>query len=111
MLMPKNSQPAQNSISNEAKDNTFSNITSRLGEIQKIEHLTDKEIQLLSTPKRVSRAELKINGENFPAWRILFNDALGPGKGGIRFHPDVSEDEVKSLAFWMTIKDSLACRS
>lgn len=33
---------------------------------------------------------------------------MGPGKGGIRFHPEVSEDEVKSLAFWMALKNSLA---
>ena len=55
-----------------------------------------------------SEAKLKVGEEEIPAWRIVFNDALGPGKGGIRFHPNVCEDEVKSLAFWMTIKDSLA---
>ncbi len=87
---------------------TFSDITKRLNEIQKIERLTDKEIQLLSTPKKVNRAQLEIKNKKLQAWRIVFNDALGPGKGGIRFHPGVSEDEVKSLAFWMMIKDSLA---
>ncbi len=90
------------------KNKIFSNIVKRLNEIQKIEHLTDKEIQLLSTPKRINSTQLKVNDKNFPAWRIVFNNSLGPGKGGIRFHPDVSEDEVTSLAFWMMIKDSLA---
>ena len=87
---------------------TFSNIQKRIKEIQKIENLSEKEIKLLLTPKRISRAKLKIGNKAFPAWRILFNDALGPGKGGVRFHPQASEDEVKSLAFWMMIKDSLA---
>jgi len=40
----------------------------------------------------------------FPAWRIRFDDTRGPGKGGIRFHPDVSAEEVAALSFWMTIK-------
>jgi glutamate dehydrogenase (NAD(P)+) len=84
------------------------NITNRLKEIQKIGRLTDKEVQWLLTPKRISYAELRIDGKRFPAWRILFNDVLGPGKGGIRFHPEVSENEVASLGFWMMIKNSLA---
>ncbi|MBL4610700.1 MAG: Glu/Leu/Phe/Val dehydrogenase, partial [Pseudomonas sp.] len=40
----------------------------------------------------------------FPAWRIRYDDTRGPGKGGIRFHPDVSSEEVTALSFWMTIK-------
>jgi len=59
-------------------------------------------------PAQINYKELDINGKKYPAWRIVYNRALGPGKGGIRFHPDVNEDEVKSLAFWMTLKDSLA---
>ncbi len=86
----------------------FDNILRRLKDIQKIENLSNREIKLLSVPKRVSKAKLNINGKTLSAWRILFNDALGPGKGGIRFHPNVSEDEVKSLSFWMMIKNSLA---
>jgi glutamate dehydrogenase/leucine dehydrogenase len=84
------------------------NILNRLEALQKIGHLTDEEVQWLLTPKKISYAELKIDGEKFPAWRVLFNDVLGPGKGGIRFHPEVNEEEVTSLAFWMMIKDSLA---
>ncbi|MEX0706986.1 MAG: Glu/Leu/Phe/Val dehydrogenase, partial [Woeseia sp.] len=40
----------------------------------------------------------------FPSWRIRYDDTRGPGKGGIRFHPDVSAEEVTALSFWMTIK-------
>ena len=90
------------------EEKTFTNILKRLKELKKIGNFTNKEIKLLSKPKRVSKAKLKIGKETLSAWRILFSDALGPGKGGIRFHPGVCEDEVKSLAFWMTIKDSLA---
>ena len=90
------------------KNKTFSNIIKKLNEIQKIGNLTDKEVKLLSTPKKINRAQLKIKNKKLQAWRIVFNDALGPAKGGIRFHPDASEDEVKSLSFLMMIKDSLA---
>jgi glutamate dehydrogenase/leucine dehydrogenase len=86
----------------------FDNVLRKIEDIQKIENLSDEEIKLLSTPKRISKDELDIDGKAISAWRILFNDALGPGKGGVRFHPNVSEDEVKSLSFWMMIKNSLA---
>ena len=86
----------------------FTNITKKLSEIQALENLSDKETAFISIPKKVNFKEFEVKGEKMSAWRIVFNDALGPGKGGIRFHPDVSEDEVKSLAFWMTIKNSLA---
>lgn len=42
------------------------------------------------------------------AWRCRYNDLLGPTKGGIRFHPSVSMDEVMTLAFWMTLKCAIA---
>jgi len=90
------------------KSKIFTDIAKRLREIQKIANLTNEEIELLSTPKRIKHTTLKINDQKLPAWRVLFNDALGPGKGGVRFHPGVCEDEVISLSFWMMIKDALA---
>ena len=42
--------------------------------------------------------------EHFRAYRCRYNSALGPTKGGIRFHPDVTMEEVQALALWMTIK-------
>ncbi|MDE1860951.1 MAG: Glu/Leu/Phe/Val dehydrogenase, partial [Candidatus Micrarchaeota archaeon] len=44
----------------------------------------------------------------FTGFRVLYNDARGPGKGGIRFHPAETLDTVKALAAWMTWKTSLA---
>ncbi|MCY0880203.1 MAG: Glu/Leu/Phe/Val dehydrogenase [Firmicutes bacterium] len=43
----------------------------------------------------------------FTGYRVQHNDALGPTKGGLRFHPDVNVDEVKALAMWMTVKCAL----
>lgn len=86
----------------------FENIKKRLDLVSKDISLSDEEMKLLLTHKIVSHAELEVNNKKYPAWRIVHNNALGPGKGGIRFHPDVSEDEVRSLSFWMSLKNSLA---
>ena len=87
--------------------NVFKNIELRLKDIEKLMDLSKKELDLLLSHKRIKKAKLKVNGKKYEAWRILHNNALGPGKGGIRYHPGVSEDEVKSLSFWMSLKNSL----
>lgn len=71
--------------------------------------LSEEDRKKLETPDRVLRAELSItldNGETatYPAYRVQFNNARGPYKGGIRFHPDADEDEVSALAAMMAIK-------
>jgi glutamate dehydrogenase/leucine dehydrogenase len=86
----------------------FEDNQKRLKEIQALEGISDQEMSVFSAPVKSNYAELEINGRKYPSWRIVFNEALGPGKGGIRFHPDVSEDEVRALAFWMALKNSLA---
>ncbi|MBU0532185.1 Glu/Leu/Phe/Val dehydrogenase [Candidatus Micrarchaeota archaeon] len=53
-----------------------------------------------SIPVRMDNGSLKV----FEGHRVRYNDARGPTKGGIRYHPGVTLDEVKALAFWMTIK-------
>ena len=45
--------------------------------------------------------------EIFKGYRIQHNNILGPYKGGIRYHPEVSLDDVKALALWMTMKCAL----
>ena len=86
----------------------FADNINRLKEIQTIEKISDNDMSALIEPVQIKYAELDIQGKKYPAWRIIYSRAIGPGKGGIRFHPDVSEDEVKSLAFWMALKNSLA---
>lgn len=86
----------------------FNDNLRRLKDVQENENISEAEMALLLEPVQTNHAELEIAGEKIPAWRIVYNQALGPGKGGIRFHPDATEDEVKSLAFWMALKNSLA---
>lgn len=70
--------------------------------------LTDREIQILKIPNTILRATLEVAGKKYPAYRVQFNNARGPYKGGIRFHPQVTEEEVTDLAFWMTLKTAIA---
>jgi len=72
---------------------------------QKIEILRQPQRQVnVSIPVKMDDGTQKI----FEGYRIQFNNARGPYKGGIRYHPNVSLDEVKALSFWMTIKCSVA---
>jgi len=87
---------------------TFDNIKNNLEKVSTYINLTDSEKKLLLNHKKINKTNLDVDGKEYEALRIIHNDALGPGKGGIRFHPDVSEDEVKSLSFWMSLKTSLA---
>ena len=64
---------------------------------------------LLSEPQRTLEVSIPVKMDNgktkiFVGYRVQHNDAPGPTKGGIRFHPDVTKDEVKALATWMTFK-------
>jgi glutamate dehydrogenase/leucine dehydrogenase len=66
----------------------------------------------LTEPERIIQVHLPLrldNGEviTFQGYRVQHNSYKGPYKGGLRFHPDVSMDEVKALAFWMTMKTAL----
>lgn len=62
-----------------------------------------KRIVVVNFPVKLTNGSVKIiNG-----YRVLYNDARGPAKGGIRFHPAVDLDEVKALALWMTLKTAV----
>jgi glutamate dehydrogenase/leucine dehydrogenase len=65
--------------------------------------------QILRTPKRVLEVSIPTKMDNgqvkvFTGYRVQHNVARGPAKGGIRYHPAVTLDEVKALATWMTWK-------
>jgi len=59
-----------------------------------------KATLIVSIPVRMDDGSLRV----FQGYRVRYDDTRGPTKGGIRYHPNVSIDEVKSLAFWMTFK-------
>ena len=55
-------------------------------------------------PVRMDDGEVKV----LTGFRVVHNDSRGPGKGGIRYHPDVTLDEVRALAALMTLKSAVA---
>lgn len=65
--------------------------------------------ELLKEPLRMISVKIPVRMDNgrtkvFTGYRAQHNDAVGPTKGGIRFHPDVTEREVKALSIWMSLK-------
>src|SRR6204780_3439050 len=68
--------------------------------------------QILRTPKRVLEVSIPTKMDNgqvkvLTGYRVQHNVARGPGKGGTRFHPNVTLDEIKALATWMTWKTAI----
>ncbi|MFH1134007.1 MAG: Glu/Leu/Phe/Val dehydrogenase [Nanoarchaeota archaeon] len=91
----------------------FENVTRNLLKVAEVMGLSKEELLLLNSPKRIVQVTFPVrmdSGERrlFTAYRVQFNDARGPAKGGIRFHHQVDMSEVKSLAFWMAIKCAVA---
>lgn len=69
----------------------------------------DTVYELLKEPLRVLTVRIAVRMDDgqtevFTGFRAQHNDAIGPTKGGIRFHPNVTLDEVKALSIWMSIK-------
>ncbi|MFA7653816.1 MAG: Glu/Leu/Phe/Val dehydrogenase [Candidatus Magasanikbacteria bacterium] len=89
----------------------FENAMAQLDKAAKILNLEENILTLLRRPNIVHEVDLEIemdNGEKktFKGYRSQYNNARGPYKGGIRYHWNVTEDEVKALSFWMTMKCS-----
>ena len=74
--------------------------------------LSDKVRTILLAPKRIVKVKIVIEGEDgdlqsYEGYRVQHNDARGPMKGGLRFHPDMDEDHAAALANLMTWKTAV----
>ncbi len=92
--------------------NAYDNAMRQLEKAAKLIKLDKKILAKLSSPEKVVMASLPIEMDDgsqqvFQAYRVQYNSARGPYKGGIRFHPQVDLDEVKALSFWMAIKTAV----
>ncbi|MEC0303156.1 Glu/Leu/Phe/Val family dehydrogenase [Terribacillus saccharophilus] len=74
----------------------------KLGYPEEVYELLKEPVRLMTVriPVRMDDGSTKI----FTGYRAQHNDAVGPTKGGVRFHPEVSENEVKALSIWMSLK-------
>ncbi|MGD0318187.1 MAG: Glu/Leu/Phe/Val dehydrogenase [Nitrososphaerales archaeon] len=97
----------------QAKPNPFENSLEQLRIAAEYLKLDEGIHQILAHPKRELTVSLPVKMDNgkikvFTGYRVQYNDARGPFKGGIRYHPGVTLDEVKALSAWMTWKTSVA---
>ena len=81
----------------------------QLGKAAQILKLDKKVLVRLQAPQELHTVTIPVQMDNgstkeFTGFRSQYNNARGPYKGGIRYHPNVSEDEVKALSFWMAVK-------
>lgn len=72
-------------------------------------NLSADALDILHHPQRILEVAIPVVMDDkhvrvFTGYRVQYNNARGPYKGGIRFHPETNLDEVKALAFWMTMK-------
>jgi len=89
--------------------NAWSTALSQLDEAAAFMGLEPEFHEVFRTPKRILTVSIPVRMDDnrvevFTGFRVHHSLARGPAKGGIRYHPDVSVDEVKALAMWMTWK-------
>ncbi len=90
--------------------NPFKNAMNQLSVAAKKAGINSYDV--LKNPKRVVQVSFPVKMSDgstkfLQGYRVQYNDARGPFKGGIRFHPDVDLEEVKALSFWMVIKNAV----
>jgi glutamate dehydrogenase (NAD(P)+) len=94
------------------KENPFEIAQKQLRKVADAFDIDDRLINVLQECKKAVSVSIPTSMDDgrvlaFQGYRVQHNIARGPSKGGIRYHPDVTLDEVKSLAMWMTWKCAL----
>ncbi len=89
--------------------NPFEIVQEQINTASAILQLPPHVVEILKRPKRVLTVNFPVRMDDgsikvFEGYRSQHNDAIGPTKGGIRFHPEVTLDEVKALSMWMSFK-------
>lgn len=90
----------------------FQNALTQLRKAAVASRVDKNVIEALLMPSRSIEVTIPLRRDNgtleyYHGYRVQYNDARGPFKGGIRFHEEVDQEEVKALALWMTIKTAV----
>lgn len=93
--------------------NPFENAMAQLDKVAKIKKFDESFLEKMRRPNRDIKISIPVVMDDgstrvFEGYRVEYNNALGPYKGGIRYHQDTEINEVKALAFWMSIKCAVA---
>lgn len=91
----------------------WENAKKQLFRVAKDFDIEKSVVDILSRPERAVESRIAVRTDDgstsiYPAYRVWHNTARGPAKGGIRFHPNVTLEEVKALSMWMTWKNAVA---
>ncbi len=91
------------------KENLLESALVRLDEAASHINIDADVIEKLKYARETMKVRLMIrmddgSRKSFLAWRCRYDDTRGPTKGGIRYHPESTAEEVETLAFWMTFK-------
>ncbi len=95
------------------RENPFEIARTQLQHVADVFEIDQNLVNILSQCKKSVEVSIPVGMDNgttqvFVGYRVVHNIARGPSKGGIRYHRDVTLDEVKALAMWMTWKCALA---
>lgn len=91
----------------------YENVVSVMEEAMRVGRIDDSMFEILKNPQRETKVYLPIEMDDgtvkiFEGYRVQHSNIRGPFKGGIRFHPDCTLNEVKALATWMSLKCAVA---
>ncbi len=94
------------------RENPYALAQEQLRKVAKAFQIDENLVRVLEQCKKAVSVSVPVSMDNgsitvFEGFRVTHNIARGPSKGGIRYHPDVTLDEVKALAMWMTWKCAL----
>ncbi len=93
--------------------NPFQSALQQLDRAARVAAVPSFVVERLRHPERIIEVSLPVLMDTreekiFTAYRVQYNSARGPYKGGIRFHPNVDKDEVQALGLWMAVKCAVA---
>ena len=94
------------------KVNPFESFISQLEKVRQMVDIDENAFAQLQAPQKILEVSIPVKMDNgkikvFKGFRVQFNNARGPYKGGIRFHPETTIDEVKALSAWMAVKTAV----
>ena len=112
-IQTKNSSYKEPAPYHKDVDNPFESMMETFDKAAEMLHLEKGVYEYLKNPVKQVIVSIPIQMDNgeikvFEGYRVIHDNILGPSKGGIRYSPDVTLDEVKALAAWMTFKCAVA---